>query len=161
MKRFLQQAGLLLLMMLVGTLVDHAVHALRPEWAVPTEYFTNKILFGVVWGLAGYYALRTLLAVTRSRTMALVVPAIIAIALQTRYFYQGRDFWGFVVFFLFAHYLMFLPGAFLAFVGFPSVFPVSVPRAVSGIRRLEISIVLIVGVELLFYLYFKLFSPFY
>ena len=161
MKRFLQQAGLLLLMMLAGTLIDRGVHALRPEWSVGPEYFTNKIIFGVLWGLAGYYTLRKLLAVTSSRTMALLVPAIIAVALQTRYFYQGRDFWGFVMFFLFAHYLMFLPGSFFAFFRYRLVFFVGLPRPATRNRQWAISIALIVGVELLFYLYFRFFPALY
>jgi len=148
-------------MMLVGTLIDAGVHSLRPQWGVSPEYFTNKIIFGVLWGLAGYYALRKLLAVQSARTMALVVPAIIAAALQTKYFYQGRDFWGFVVFFLFAHYLMFLPGSLVAFTRFRQVFVVGTQTAMPAVKRWRVSIALIVGVEALFYLYFHWFPPLY
>jgi hypothetical protein len=156
-KRLLQQAGLMLLMMVIGVAFDYPVHLLRPEWNVPPEYFWGKIIFGVIWGVIALYVLRRMLAVTSQRTMALAVPAIVTVVLQTKYFYQGWPL-SFVIIFMFLHYLMFLPGSFLNFYRFRDVFT----QPMAGMRRRwGLFVTSAIGVEILFYFYFQLFPPSY
>lgn len=158
-KRFLKQIGLILLMMLGGTAIDWVIHNLRNEWLVPTEYYRNKILFGAVWGVLGFYALKYWWVVTSPRKMALLVPAVIAGVLQTKYYYQGWDVLSFVLVFLFLHYFMFLPFSWFIFTKYRAVFfepgLTAMPLVIKHKRLRRILFVLaILLVEILFYLYF-------
>jgi hypothetical protein len=158
MKRFLKQFGLLLAMMLVGTLIDFAVHSTRQAWYVEFAYFPAKIIFGTVWGYIAFRLLRRTLGTGSVRGLALGVPALIALFLQTKYFYQGRDL-GFVFFFMFAHYLMFLPPAFFIFSRYRQTFTGG-PATAPSRPRWDLFIGAIVGLEAAFYLYFRLLPPF-
>lgn len=158
MKRLLQRLVLMAFVVIVGTFIDHYVHALRPHWYVEAGYFRNKILFGVLWGLAGWYALRRVLAVTKSWQMALGVPAVIALILQTKYFYQGYDL-GFVVGFLFLHYLMFLPSALVVFRFGRDAFLSPLP--VGAHPRWGLFVALVAATEAVFFAYFRFLTSLY
>lgn len=120
-QRFLKQVGLIIVMMVLGTAVDWAVHASRAEWGVPFEYYQNKILYGAAWGLIGFYALKYWWGMRSPQQFAIWVPAIIAGVLQTKYFYLGYPR-SFVFLFLFLHFLMFLPFSWYIFTRYPRVF---------------------------------------
>lgn len=141
--------------MAVGTFIDYVVHSSRESFYVEPEYYVGKMVFGVVWGLAGYYVLRYLLKVTSWKSIAVGVPALIAGFLQTKYFYQGRDNF-FVFLFLVLHFLMFLPASFTIFRKL-DVFPVASPEQAqaAGVRRWAYFIGLLLALELAFYLYFN------
>jgi hypothetical protein len=154
LKKLLKQAWLLLVMMVVGTLIDWAVHSSRDAWYVTADYYSNKILFGVVWGVFSVYLLRKVLAVNTWKGMALGVPAMIALFLQTKYFYQGRDL-SFVVIFLFLHFLMFLPASFFIFRRYQDAF--LEPTTTPPVRRWGSFALILIGLEAMFYLVFHLF----
>ena len=151
--RLLKQAGLLLMMVVAGTLIDWGVHSAYGPWYVEGEYYLNKIIFGTAFGVAGYYALKHILGVRTLRGMVWGVPAVIAAILQTKYFYQGRDP-GFVVFFLFGHYLMFLPGSWYIFRKYPGVFLGPQDAAPGGRLHWARFFIFAVAVEALFAGYF-------
>jgi hypothetical protein len=157
LKRFGLQLGLLFLMMVTGTAIDFAVHHSHDAWYVEPEYYVAKILFGTVWGIVAVWLMLRVLRETRIKALAVGVPAIIAIFLQTKYFYQGRAL-DFVFIFLVLHYLMFLPGSFWIFSRHQSTFvdPVIPLRS----RRWGLFAAVIVALEALFWVYFKLFPPF-
>lgn len=156
MKRLAQQLGLLLAIVAAGTLIDWVVHSSRDAWYVEPSYFTGKIVYGVAWGLFAVVVLRRVLAVTNPRVLALGVPAIISIVLQTKYFYQGRNL-DFIILFLFLHYLMFVPPALFVFSRYREIFLV---EQKPGKRRWGLFIAIMIGLEAMFYLYFRLFPPF-
>lgn len=156
MKKFLKQLGWMTAFMAVGTFIDWAVHSSHERLYVEPEYYVGKMVFGIVWGLAGYYVLRHLLKVSTWKGMAIGVPAVIAGFLQTKYFYQGRDDF-FVFLFLVLHFLMFLPASFYIFKKHQDVFPPADPavaQASSPARRWVYFIALLLALEALFYLYF-------
>lgn len=152
--RFLKQVCLLLVIVAAGTLIDWAAHSLYAPWHVEAEYFRNKIIFGTLWGILGYYALRHILGVRTIRAMTWGVPGVIAAVLQTKYFYQGRDL-TFVIVFLFLHYLMFLPFSWLVFRRWRGVFLVGgAGTAVGGRLYWGRFIAIAIGLEVLAALYF-------
>lgn len=142
--------------MAVGTLIDWIVHSSHESFYVEPAYYTGKLIFGFVWGLAGYYVLRHLLKVSTWRGFALGVPAIIAGFLQTKYFYQGRDNF-FVFLFLVLHFFMFLPISFYIFKNHQDVFPAASPgeAAAAGGRRWAYFVGLLALLEVAFYIYFN------
>lgn len=157
LKRLGQQCGWILVMMVTGTAIDWAVHHSHDAWYVEPSYFTAKLIFGTLWGLFSLWLLRRVLRTSSARGLALGVPALIALFLQTKYFYQGRAM-DFVVTFLFLHYLMFLPAAWFIFTRHREVF---VGPESSAMRpRWVVFISTLIGLEALFWLYFHLFPPF-
>lgn len=104
----LKKIWLIFVMIAVGTAIDYVVHHSNPAFAVPPEYFPNKIIFGTFWGVISLYFVRYF---TKNwKLQAIFVPMIVAILLQVKYFLQGYDLY-FVVLFLFLHYLMFMTTA--------------------------------------------------
>jgi len=100
------------LIIVFGTFIDFLVHQSYPPFHVPFEYFPNKIIFGTFWGVVF-----TLIAEKLSfswKKKSIFVPLMVAIVLQTKYFFQGYDL-SFVVIFLFLHFFMFLPASFIIF----------------------------------------------
>src|SRR5689334_3503076 len=95
----------LLIVILLFTIGDHVVHGLEDKWSVPDYYFRNKIPFGFLWAVVGYYLARKS---ANPWLKALIVGAIVAITLQTRYFLEGypRDF---VFLFLLIHFAILYP----------------------------------------------------
>ena len=101
--------GLLLLIVVLGTIMDWAIHSLSPAFYVPLEYYRNKVLFGVGWSLVGLFFYRWL-GIKRAEYLALAIFFTVAVFLQAKYFLQGYDLF-FVILFLFLHFFMFfIPG---------------------------------------------------
>lgn len=151
-KRFIQQLALLSFLVLTMTGIDWVVHQLQDSWYVEPSYFTNKIIFGVIWAVVAVWVMRRVLRVATPRALAIGVPALVALILQTRYTYQGRPFWSFVFPFLFIHFLAFLPASFWIFSRFRSVF--IQPGDVTRPQWLRFIVFLII-LEGIFWLYFR------
>jgi hypothetical protein len=150
-RRLAHQTWLLLLMMLAGTAIDWAVHHLRDAWAVPPEYFPSKIIFGTLWSVISAWLMIRILRETRTGALALGVPAIVALFLQTKYFYQGYPL-DFVLLFMGLHYVMFLPGSFWVFSRHRYVFLDD--AGASPRRRWPLFIGAVLALEALFAAYF-------
>lgn len=98
-----------------GTIIDYFVHNSSPAFHVPFDYFPNKIIFGTVWGIVFLFLAEKLSMSWLKK--AIFVPLMVAIFLQTKYFFQGYDLY-FVVLFLFLHFLMFLPASIFIMHGY-------------------------------------------
>ncbi len=91
-------------------LIDLIVHSLSEEYAVPSYYYRNKIIFGTFFGFIIYLFGKRLKPLTR----ALIFSALLAIILQVRYFLEGYSL-EFVLEFLVYHFLMLLVVSFISF----------------------------------------------
>ncbi len=93
---------LLLIVILLVTIIDHAIHGLNSTWSVPDYYFRNKIPFGFLWGVVGLFISRKFQNIWLK---ALIVGGTVALTLQFRYFIEGYPLDFVVEFFLFHFYL--------------------------------------------------------
>jgi len=80
----------ILAVILVFAFIDYIFHQLNEEYAVPSYYFRNKIIFGTLIGCIVYYFARNLTTFKK----ALAFSAIVSVLLQVRYYYEGypKDF---------------------------------------------------------------------
>lgn len=92
----------LLAVILLFTIIDHAIHSLENAWNVPDYYFKDKIPAGFLWGIVGLLFARKFQNIWLK---ALTVAGIIALALQVRYFLEGYPL-GFVLVFLLFHFII-------------------------------------------------------
>lgn len=83
------------------TALDYAVHSLSPEYAVPSYYFRNKIIFGILLGLVAY----VVFAKEKPWMLALLFSLSVSVPLQTRYLLEGYPL-DFVWEFMLYHFLM-------------------------------------------------------
>src|SRR3989344_2974124 len=74
-----------LVIILIFTFIDYLIHQLKEEYAVPSYYFGNKIIFGTIIGLVAYLLVRKKNLPAKS----LIFSAIISILLQVRYYLEG------------------------------------------------------------------------
>lgn len=156
MTKFLKIAGLIAAMMVGGTIIDWVVHSTDVRFYVPAEYYRNKIIFGAIWGTAAYYALKYWWGVASPKSMAVAVPAAIALILQTKYYYLGYNRF-FVFLFLFLHFFMFLPFSFYIFRRYRDIFFDSPQKKIAHQKLKRWGIVgLVLLTEALFYAYFKI-----
>ena len=118
-KKIPLQILLMLVMMGVATYIDYLTHSANERFFVETEYYRNKIIFGALWGLVGFYVFR--IWVKNLDILAVLVSLVIAVSLQTKYFFQGRPL-DFVFIFMGLHFLMFVFPTFTMFRLFPRVF---------------------------------------
>ena len=100
----LKQLAIIILVIVIGTFFDFFAHNASPRFAVPGEYFINKIIYGSLFGLIIFKISRNYLKVTSPGRMA-----------QTKYFVQGYDLF-FVGLFMILHFFIFLAPAYLLFV---------------------------------------------
>lgn len=106
MKRFILIIVLVAAGIVLGTVIDYMVHESNPEeWGVPPWYYRNKMIFGTFWGAAAFLVARRWWRTPLS--LALATSAVVAVALQTRYFFEGYPL-DFVFLFMGLHFLMFL-----------------------------------------------------
>ncbi len=102
-----------LLIILVFAGIDYFVHSLNEaDWGVPGYYFTNKIIYGIIWGLVAYFLIRRWKAVKKIRS--LIFSVVVAAILQIRYAYEGYSM-SFVLLFLVLHFLILWPVSYLIF----------------------------------------------
>ena len=98
----------------IFTIIDYLTHTLSPEYAVPSYYFGNKIIFGTIIGLITYFLIRKFMQDKKPLVKAIIFSAIVAVLLQARYALEGYAL-DFVIEFLIYHFLMLLPVSWLAF----------------------------------------------
>lgn len=95
-------AIILLIVIFLLTIIDHAIHGLDAAWSVPDYYFKNKILFGFPLGVIGLVLARKFQNI---RIKAMIFAGVIAVALQMRYFIEGYAL-SFVLLFLLIHFII-------------------------------------------------------
>ena len=100
----------ILVVIIIFTFIDYLFHILKEEYAVPSRYFTNKIIYGTIIGLITYYFDRDKQPVIKS----LIFSGVISILLQIRYFVEGYNI-DFVVLFFFIHFAILLIVSYLSF----------------------------------------------
>lgn len=101
---------IILIIISILTFIDYIVHLLNEEYAVPFYYFTNKIIYGTIFGFITYLFIRKLNLLTK----ALILSAVVSTLLQIRYFLQGYPLY-FVILFLIIHFIILAPTAFIIF----------------------------------------------
>ncbi len=117
----LKRIGWLLLVVLIGTALDYAVHSLNIKFAVPEYYFRNKIIFATLLldiGLFLFWRIRS------ASVKSVLVTAFFAILLQARYAITGYPLW-FVFFFMVVHFAVFMPPLYGVFRFRPNLFNIS------------------------------------
>ena len=120
-KATFQQVGLIVLVIVIGTVFDRIAHQTSPRFDVPLEYYPNKIIFGSFWGFIYFKVLRNYIKVNDPTRLAFLMSLLVAITLQTKYFLQGYDLY-FVVLFMALHFVMFLAPAIFIFRRYRRVF---------------------------------------
>lgn len=109
-KRFFLWFIIVLVIILFFTFIDYIVHNLNEEYAVPSYYFRNKIIYGTIIGFFSYFIIRKRTILNKSLLFSLTI----SLLLQIRYFLEGYSK-EFVFEFLIFHFLMLLPLSFIAF----------------------------------------------
>ncbi len=109
-KKLLAGFVVILAVILLFTLVDYFIHQLRAEYAVPSWYFRNKIIFGTIIAFITWLFVKT----KSPGVKALVISAVTSILLQIRYYLLGYSL-DFVLLFLVIHFLILLSVSYLAF----------------------------------------------
>ena len=92
------------------TIIDYFLHSLSPDYAVPSYYFRNKVIFGAI---IGFIVLIFAQKLSISKKSA-VFSAVVSLLLQVRYFLEGYPK-KFVLEFLFIHFLILLPVSWIIF----------------------------------------------
>ena len=100
----------ILAIILIFTFIDYMVHSLSADYAVPSYYFRNKIIFGTLISLIAYYFIRN----KKPATKALIFSITVAVLLQIRYAIEGYAL-SFVLEFLVFHFLILLSVSYLIF----------------------------------------------
>lgn len=101
---------IVLVIILIFTTIDYFVHSLSQDYAVPSYYFRNKIIFGTIIGFIAYLFVKNKPLFIKS----LIFSAAVAILLQIRYFIQGYSL-SFVLEFLIIHFIILLPVSYIIF----------------------------------------------
>lgn len=109
-KRIVLIALTVLVVVIIFAFADYLFHLLKEEYAVPSRYFTNKIIYGTIIGLITYYFIRDKKPVIKS----LIFSGIISVLLQIRYFLEGYNL-DFIILFLFIHFAILLIVSYLSF----------------------------------------------
>lgn len=102
----------ILIIIILFAYFDFLVHLLNEEYAVPDYYFTNKIIYGTIWGLISYFIL--IRWNTKLSVKSFIFSTFISIVLQLRYAYEGYPM-SFVIEFLFFHFFILWPVSYLVF----------------------------------------------
>lgn len=91
-------------------LFDKYFHSLGVEYSVPQRYFRNKIIFGTVIGFI------TALFVQKKKLIwkSVMFSGVVSVLLQVRYLLEGYPL-GFVLLFLFIHFVILLVVSLLLF----------------------------------------------
>lgn len=92
-----------LVIILLFTLFDYIIHSLSEEYAVPSYYFRNKIIFGTI---IGFIVLMFTNKLNPSKK-ALLFSLVVSTLLQVRYYLEGYPK-KFVFEFLFIHFIILL-----------------------------------------------------
>lgn len=95
---------------LLFTAIDLFTHSLSEEYAVPSYYYKNKIIFGTIIGFSVYILIRNKNLFPKSFIFSIAV----AVLLQVRYLIEGYPL-NFVIEFLFIHFAILLILSYLVF----------------------------------------------
>ena len=101
---------IVLAIILIFALGDYFIHLLDEEYAVPSRYFPNKIIYGTIFGFATLLFLRKQKIFVKS----LIFSAVVTLLLQVRYFLEGYPL-DFVLLFLAIHFGILLPTSLIIF----------------------------------------------
>lgn len=96
--------AILLIVILLFTIIDHAIHGLQNSWGVPDYYFKDKIPAGFFWGIVGLFLAKKFRSIWLK---SLVLASVIVVTLQGRYFIEGYAL-DFILIFLLFHFLILL-----------------------------------------------------
>ena len=113
LKDYIKLLVLTLVIILIFTAIDAIFHIVIPEFAVPSWYFRNKIIYGTLIGFISLIFLRKKKIFIRS----LLFSAIVTVPLQIRYAYYGYPLY-FHLFFIPAHFLILLGASYIIFKKF-------------------------------------------
>jgi len=86
---------------LVFAFFDYIIHSLSAEYAVPSWYFTNKIIYGTIIGFVTYLFIKKKEILPKS----IILSAVVSILLQIRYYTLGYSL-QFVFLFLAIHFII-------------------------------------------------------
>ena len=100
----------IIFIMAVFYILDLYAHSLSESYAVPSYYFKNKIIYGLLFLFASYYFAREKSPIIK----ALSVSTVTAILLQVNYFLEGYPI-DFVFLFLVLHWIMIFIPSIIAF----------------------------------------------
>ena len=89
---------LILLIIIIFAFFDYLIHNLSEEYAVPSYYYRNKVIYGTLWGFVVYLFVRK----KKTFPKSLIISLVVSILLQIRYFLEGYSK-SFVLEFLFIH----------------------------------------------------------
>ncbi len=101
---------LMLEIILVFTFIDYLIHSISPDYAVPTYYFINNIIYGTIIAFITYLFIKNKPTLPKSLTIA----AVTTILLQIRYFLLGYPL-SFVFLFLVIHFIILFIVSWIAF----------------------------------------------
>ena len=99
-----------LIIISIFTIIDYFIHSLSPDYAVPSYYFRNKVIFGAI---IGFIVLIFAQKISISKK-SLIFSVVVSLLLQARYFLKGYPK-KFVLEFLFIHFLILLPVSWVIF----------------------------------------------
>jgi len=95
---------------LIFTIIDFFTHLLKAEYAVPSYYFRNKVIFGTIIGFITYMFAKK----KKLLAKALIFSGAVSVLLQIRYAIEGYS-WDFVLEFLAFHFLMLVAASLIVF----------------------------------------------
>jgi hypothetical protein len=110
----LKRAGMILLfvflIVLFFTAGDYLTHLTEEEYSVPMRYYTNKMIYGTLFGFVAY-----LLIWKRSFWFRVVgFSVVVSVLLQVRYYLEGYST-HFVLLFLGIHFVLLLIFSYIGF----------------------------------------------
>ena len=79
-----RQAAIMLAVICAGTVFDWLVHRTSPRFDVPSDYFPNKIIFGMLIGFIAFQVFR--LFIKSAGWLAFATTLTIAILLPVNYY---------------------------------------------------------------------------
>ncbi|MBI2629440.1 hypothetical protein HYW74_05130 [Candidatus Pacearchaeota archaeon] len=90
---------LALLIIILATGIDYYIHTLEEEYAVPSVYFTNKIIYGGLF----IFIILVIFRKLHSSNKAIIAALITSILLEVKYTLQGYPKI-FLIIFIFIHF---------------------------------------------------------
>ena len=109
-KDYLTSFLVVLIIILIFAAIDYFFHSLSNEYDVPSYYFRNKILFGILIGYITYLIFGKKTIFIR----ALLFSSVVSVLLQIRYYFEGYPL-DFVFIFLGIHFVILLGVSYVVF----------------------------------------------
>lgn len=83
-KKFLWMLILSLVIIIIATALDFYVHTLEDEYAVPSYYFTNKIIYGGLFTFITLIVFRKLSGANKSFLVGIIVSLLLEVKYATQ-----------------------------------------------------------------------------